>query len=157
MRFPRISIFRREDGSAMVEFGIAAPVLALMLIGGIDLGRLFYQSITLSSAANAGASYAVSSKTRWGDIGGITQAARDDATDLGEADGVVSLLVDTPVRTCECPGSGVVACSVEECIGYGRPQVFITVTVQKSFDTLFPYPGVPSGATLTGSAMRRAR
>ena len=47
-----------QRGSAAVELSILLPVLATMLLGAIDFGRLFYAYIAVSSAAHEGAVYA---------------------------------------------------------------------------------------------------
>jgi hypothetical protein len=52
---------RREAGSSLLEFGLAFPVLMLILPGAADFGRIFYTYVTLSSAAQTGAEYGATS------------------------------------------------------------------------------------------------
>ncbi len=46
---------RRARGAALVEFAIALPVLLVILLGIIDLGRVFYAYEALANAAREGA------------------------------------------------------------------------------------------------------
>lgn len=45
----------RGRGQALVEFALVAPVLLLLLLGAIDLGRLLYAQIVITNAAKEGA------------------------------------------------------------------------------------------------------
>lgn len=49
------SFFRGETGQNIVEFALVVPVLLLMIIGILDLGRAVYISTMLSTAAQDGA------------------------------------------------------------------------------------------------------
>jgi Flp pilus assembly protein TadG len=51
------SLFRREDGTQMIEFAIVFPVLLLLFAGTAELGRLFYTYTTLAKATRGGARY----------------------------------------------------------------------------------------------------
>lgn len=45
----------RERGQALVELAVLLPVLMIMLVGIIDLGRVFYHSVVIANAARDGA------------------------------------------------------------------------------------------------------
>ena len=47
----------RFKAQSLVEFGLVLPIMVLLIMGTIDLGRLFYVKIALSSAAREGAYY----------------------------------------------------------------------------------------------------
>lgn len=49
---------RGDAGTALVEFALIAPVLILLLVGILDLGRAMNASITLANAAREGSYYA---------------------------------------------------------------------------------------------------
>jgi Flp pilus assembly protein TadG len=51
------SLFRRDDGTQMIEFAIVFPVLLLLFAGTTELGRLFYTYTTLAKATRGGARY----------------------------------------------------------------------------------------------------
>jgi len=72
----------RKSGSAMTEVALVLPPLLLLMMGVADFGRVFYASIEVANAANAGAlagSYKVpnASNTTL-----ISNAAKNDAPDL---------------------------------------------------------------------------
>lgn len=45
----------RSRGQALVELALVSTLLALLMASALDLGRVFYATITVSSAARAGA------------------------------------------------------------------------------------------------------
>ena len=45
----------RTRGQALVELALITPILMLVLLGAVDLGRVFYASITITNAAREGA------------------------------------------------------------------------------------------------------
>ncbi len=49
---------RKERGQSLVEVAITLPILILLVMGILDLGRAYYASITLADAAAEGAAYA---------------------------------------------------------------------------------------------------
>ena len=49
---------RNEQGAALVEFAIALPLLVLLVLGIIDIGRLLYTQISLHEAVQEGTLYA---------------------------------------------------------------------------------------------------
>jgi len=55
-------LFRREDGAAMVELAIVLPVLLLLFVGAVELGRMFYTYTTLAKATKSGARYLSTSR-----------------------------------------------------------------------------------------------
>ena len=50
----------KVKGQELVEFAIVLPLLLIVVIGVMDLGRAFHASITVANASRAGARYAVS-------------------------------------------------------------------------------------------------
>jgi Flp pilus assembly protein TadG len=53
------SRFRRQaEGGAAVEFGIVLPILTLLMLGGMDLGHMFYMQHIITNASREGARYA---------------------------------------------------------------------------------------------------
>lgn len=51
------NLFKRDDGTQLIEFAIVFPVLLLMFAGVTELGRLFYTYTTLAKATRGGARY----------------------------------------------------------------------------------------------------
>lgn len=52
-------LFRRDEAASTVEFALVAPVLFLLLVGILDLGRAVNAYVTVSSAAREGSHYAI--------------------------------------------------------------------------------------------------
>ena len=51
--------FRRgRQGQSLAEFALVLPVLLLIVLLGLDLGRAFFSWVTLNNAARVGANYA---------------------------------------------------------------------------------------------------
>jgi len=48
----------REKGQSIVEVAILFPILILLLMGVMDLGRAYYATVALNDAAEEGAMYA---------------------------------------------------------------------------------------------------
>jgi Flp pilus assembly protein TadG len=55
----------RSRGQALVELALVTPVLMVLLLGAVDLGRLFYAKITVTNAAREGAMMAAKEPTSW--------------------------------------------------------------------------------------------
>ncbi len=62
---------RRSRGQSLVELALALPVLLLLLLGTIDLGRAFFDYIQMRNGAFEGARYGARLP---GDTAGITAA-----------------------------------------------------------------------------------
>lgn len=54
---PARGFFARETGQSLVEVALALPILLLVLLGLADLGRAFYYTTAVASAARQGAAY----------------------------------------------------------------------------------------------------
>lgn len=51
---------QKNRGQELVEFAIMLPLLILLVIGVLDLGRVFFSAITIANAAREGTRYAIS-------------------------------------------------------------------------------------------------
>jgi hypothetical protein len=65
---PRLAWHRgpRSRGQSLVEFAISVPVVLLMLLFGIDFGRVFLGWVTLNNTVREAANYAALYPTAWG-------------------------------------------------------------------------------------------
>ena len=132
----------------MVELAIALPILLLLTLGVIELGRAAYFSIEVSEAARAGAQYGSQSLADAANTDNITQAAQNSVPDIVRRDDSPSIK-----QSCVCPGT--VAVTSGPCVGplgCSYPLVYLTVTTSYPLDTLFHYPGLPASFSLNGSA-----
>lgn len=59
---------KSERGQGLTELAIALPVLLLLLLGMLDVGRAFWALVALKDAVSEGASYAASYPTRTTEI-----------------------------------------------------------------------------------------
>jgi Flp pilus assembly protein TadG len=53
-------------GQSLVEFALSAPVVLLMVLFGVDFGRVFLGWVTLTNAARTAANFAAINPTAWG-------------------------------------------------------------------------------------------
>lgn len=143
----------------MVEFALVLPMLVLMMLGVIELGRYAYIAVLVGNAARAGASYGSLSLSRSSDIGGITTAATNDFKNNGQTG-----LSVTATTSCGCDSSGTITsanCSplvnifAGTCPGGGHWIVNVVVTASGSFTALFNYPGIPSPLNVSETATLR--
>jgi len=60
------NLFRRDDGTQLIEFAIVFPVLLLLFAGTAELGRLFYRYTSLAKATRGSARYlSLVKETNW--------------------------------------------------------------------------------------------
>ena len=142
---------RSESGSSLIEMALVLPVLFLLLIGVVDFGRAYYLSIEVSQAAHTAALYGSQNPN---DITGMQNAAVADAPD------VPSFTTSSVTATsgCECSdgSSPVASCTTNPSCGGLMTVDYVQVNTSVSYSAIFPYPGIPSPLTLSGSARMRA-
>ncbi len=146
----RIGRRKSDAGTAALELGLVLPVMAILVVGAADFARLFYTAIEVANAARAGVQYGVQSNGATGNSAGMQKAAADDAKQ-------VSGMTVTAARRCQCADGAPADCLIGDCGSYGAPQIYVTVTAQKNFDTVIPYPGIPPSINLTKTAIMRAQ
>jgi Flp pilus assembly protein TadG len=136
-----------ESGTSLIETALVLPVLILMLVTLVNLGRAYYYAISVTSAAHAAAVYGVQNPT---DVQGMMNAASASAPDIAS-------LSTNVTYGCECyDGSSAVAdCSAPPSCSENYVN-YVAVTTSATFQTVVPYPGMPSSFTLTGSARLRS-
>ena len=67
---------KRERGQSLVEAAFALPIVIMLMLGMLDLGRAFYILVELNDAADEGATYAA---LDYSDISGIQNRAVESA------------------------------------------------------------------------------
>jgi Flp pilus assembly protein TadG len=119
----------------MVEMALMAPVMMALLLGTVDLGRLFYTYIGVNNAAREGAAFGATSPNCVAitDCGGrnITFYAQQ------ELSGDTLLGVTRSCSVSACPSSNGVT---------GAAGDVITVRTTRTFTSLFG-PTLPMGAS----------
>jgi Flp pilus assembly protein TadG len=112
-----------RSGNFVIEFALALPILFLLLVGLLDLGRFTLEKSAMLQGAREGAQYGILAPTDSTNINTTAQNA-SGRTDVTASNTVF----------CECssaPGT-VVACSTT-CSGSAVLNKYITVTTTASF------------------------
>ena len=71
------NVLMDAEGASFVELALVLPLFFLMLVPVVDLGRGFYASIEVASAAHSGAMYGLENPS---DTAGMVQAAKAGAS-----------------------------------------------------------------------------
>ncbi len=143
---------RGEAGVALVEFALVLPLLMLLLIGGVEIGRYAYFSIIVANAAHAGAQYGSQNGVSARDAAGIQAAAQGDGIN-----GISGLTV-TSNPTCACwNGSAYsnIPCTAPLSCNSGHPVELISVTVSGTAHSLFNYHVLPSSLAVSATTTMR--
>jgi len=94
MRAAGPNIRRKQDGQAMVEFALVAPILLLLVFGIIQFGILLNNYLTLTDAVRAGARQAAVSRTLSDPAGTAENRVRTAAANLDTSPDVLGVTVD---------------------------------------------------------------
>lgn len=115
-----------RQGNLMIEFALALPLLFLLLVGLLDLGRFSLQKSAMLQGAREGAQYGIIAPTDSTNINATAQNATG-RTDVTASNSVF----------CECssaPGT-TVSCS-STCSGSAVLKKYVTVTTIASFSSV---------------------
>ena len=88
----------RSRGQSLVEFALVAPVLLLILLVGIDAGRLFFGWVNLQNTARIGANFAGIHPTAWNVPGSASDRARYETQIQNDAT-VINCTLPNPLPT----------------------------------------------------------
>lgn len=134
-------------GSAVVEFGLLAPVLCLLAAGAIDASRLVIRSMQVRAAAQAGADAALRAAS-W-DPAKVSLAVTSTANA-----GITA--APTPAIATLCVTGKILAPPTGAlCADQGTPGRFASISAAGSFATVFPWPGLDIPNTLSARATVR--
>jgi Flp pilus assembly protein TadG len=136
----------RECGQSLIELAFVIPLLLLLLVGIIEIGRFAFYSIVVANAARAGAQYGAQSLATAADTTGISTAVTDDATGITAP----NTLGVRSAQTCGCSAATLGPCgALPICVKPEHPLVYVQVTAIGSFESLFNYPGLPGTFNVT--------
>ena len=152
-----------ESGQSLIEFALLLPVLCLLSIGIIEIGRAAAYTIAVNNAATAGVEYGSQNEAAAQDTNGIVTKATEDANLP-----VISHMTLNVTTTygCACdngtgasctypvPGPG--TCTGIAC-GEGSIIECVQVNTTATWDSMFQYPGLPSSYQANGKAVMRVR
>jgi Flp pilus assembly protein TadG len=138
-----------QSGQALLEVALVTPLLLLLAVGIIEIGRYAYYSILVADAARAGAQYAAQNLATAADTAGIQTAAENDGQSLSE-------LKVTVQQECGCTGSSIGGlCPATSCASPNHALVYVKVTVRGTFKSLFKYPGIPKSIHCDSTELMR--
>lgn len=143
---------KSDSGSSLAELALLLPLLVLMFLGVVELGRIFYASIEVNNAARAGAAYGAQSNITAGDTAGMIRVAQQDAPSIPG-------LTATASYYCACSTAGGATTDLgscqDTCASGDHEVIFVKVNTSASFSTLSKFPGLPTPFTTHGQAIMR--
>lgn len=162
----RLRKVKKTYGGAMVEFALSLPFLLILCMGAGDLGRMFYQAVTVNHAAMSGSFVGIQSNVFSGRFAQMEDAAEQDVSDVATPTNPdLSVIAD---RYCDCPDNpatgpadpNAVNCATGICPvnGYGLPRVYVRTRVGYDFTPLAQvFPAIPDGVNVNRSAYMRVQ
>ncbi len=157
---------------------MVTPLLLLLLLGTIELGRYMYFGILVGNAARAGAAYGAQSGAQSVDASSICNAASYDfqgsttvpcsGTKSAGSNGTITITSST---SCACDNGGTLSSETTLCSTTSNPSitttiaacstsgghwvVMVAVTASGTFTPLFSYPGVSNSITISRTSTVR--
>lgn len=144
------------SGQSLLELAFLTPLLLLLLIGSIEIGRYAYYSVAVGNAAHAGAAYASQSTLTAGQTTNIKAAVCYDFNGTSGTGTNCGLAVTT-TYTCQCDNNGTMSADAS-CAACGATQAlvpYVQVTASGTFTPIFNYPGIPQTFTVSRTATMR--
>ena len=136
-----------KEGISTIEFALVATMLCWFVLGIIDLGVGFWEDMQVGNAARAGAEYAVST---------LNPTSAQIQTAVTSATALTGLTATpAPTHSCYCADASAGLTSAtcgNTCASGGTAQHYWAISAQKSYSTIFPWPGLPSPVTLSATA-----
>lgn len=148
-----MKLMRCDKGTGLVEFAIALPLLATLVIGIIETGRFAAFSVRISNAARAGAQFAQSQGQRTAyDSTDIANAACADAGFPCSRTAAPNVMVVNATTFClYSDGTSDPSCALPA-QGSGLQRLtYEQVTASGTFTPLLKYPLVPSSLPISAS------
>ncbi|MDQ6925709.1 MAG: pilus assembly protein [Candidatus Eremiobacteraeota bacterium] len=149
-RIRQRSLATCDSGSALAEIVIVLPLLVLLLIGLIEVGRYGNYTIVAGNAARAGVQYGAQNTVTAADITGMQTRALSDAQNL-------SGLTATASNYCECADGSASTCLATDCAASHRI-VYVQVLTAATIPSLTNYAYMPASLrtiTVRGKAVMR--
>jgi Flp pilus assembly protein TadG len=160
---PGFQAQHKQPGQALVEFAFVLPMLLLLALGVIEVGRYAYISILVGNAARAGAAYGAEHLANASSDPTVQAKVQAAATNDFQNNGQTGLSVSSN-STCGCDSNGTISSdTAANCAPTGTPPtctvghwaVTIHVTASGTFNALFNYPGIPTSINVSNTASMR--
>ncbi len=138
---------RHDGGNMMIEFALALPVLSIMLIGMLDLGRFALDKSSMLQAARSGAQYGIVASN----AGVLTTTDLTSVNTTAVASTSLTGVTSTNSMFCECTsGVGIPNCSPKPTCT--TLKYYLTVTTTRSFTSVVGVAGLHFGSLGNWSA-----
>ena len=132
---------RSESGQSVIELALLTPILLILVIGIVEMGRFAYLGILVGNAARAGAAWGAQNLASSADPTDISTAAQNDFQNGGTVAGLTVTSSDvcgcdnggTFTTATACSGTGTGTCAA------GHWVVLVQVTATGTFKPLFTY------------------
>jgi Flp pilus assembly protein TadG len=163
-RSPAVKQRASEAGQSLLELALLLPILCLLVVGIVDLGRAAAVTIAVNNAATAGVEYGSQNGTTASNISGMQTAATNDTSGNYIPSGMSATatygcLCDTQNQgvSCTYPLPAPSSCSTLLATCSGQPVECVQVVTGLSYGTLLNFPGVPTSYQANGHAVMRVR
>ena len=137
-----------DAGQALAEMAIIVPLLVLLLIGLVEVGRYAHFSILVSNAARAGVQYGAQNLVTAADNAAMQTAATADAQNIAGLSAVAT-------HFCKCADGSASSCLPTDCSASHR-LVYVQVDTTGTFSSLLNFSGIVPSLTIKGKAVMRA-
>ena len=144
------SLARADSGSALAEIALVLPLLVLVLIGLIEVGRFGSYTILVGNAARAGVQYGAQNTVTAFDLTGMQNHAKSDGQNI-------TGLTATASSFCQCSDGTASTCLATDCSTSHRlifVQVLTSVTVPSLTNSAL-LPASLRTTTINGKAVMR--
>ncbi len=151
---PFVVLLRRfasdERGSAAVELGVLAPILILLCLGLIEVGRYANFAVLTVNAARAGVQYGAQNLVTAIDHSGMQQAALNDGQKIGGLNAQAT-------HFCQCSDGSASSCLGTDCPAPLHRIVWVQVKTTGAYSSLLSFPGIPATIAVGGTAIMRSQ
>jgi Flp pilus assembly protein TadG len=147
-----VALIFSERGQSLVELALLTPILLVLVIGVVEMGRYASLAIQVSNAARAGTAYGSLNLANAANAAGIKAKVQAD-------DSTIAVGNITVLQQCACDASGAATfgtCAPPPACTSGQHLVVaVNVSVTQTYNSLFHYPGIPTSLALTGNSIVR--
>jgi len=140
-----------ERGTSLLEFALLLPLMTILLLGVIEVGRFADAALLVADAARAGAQYGAQNLTTASDVTGIANAAQQDVQGNSVLNPVLGAngLQAPSSLVCRCDGLSEDCGTLSSCTGDAAE--YVQVIASGEFVPLFSFSGSPGGITLNST------
>jgi len=137
-----------QRGAALVEIATALPLLLLLGLGAVEIGRYANYAIIAANAAHAGVQYGAQSLATASDATSMQNAALADSTDVSGLTAVAS-------HYCLCSDGTASTCLPGDCPLPLHRVLWVKVVVSGTLSSLMKYPLLPKTFPISQTAVMR--